>query len=86
MGIYVIIQIICLSWFLTFANDFINEANEILKNKKNIFKIPTKILQCIKCTAFHVTLIWTQDFLLATQISLLAFLLDKYIISTNIKL
>ncbi len=84
--INLILSIVSVSFFATHTSEFIEELNQILKNKRNILKIPGKILMCMKCTSFWVTLIWTQDFLLSTQISLLAFLFDKYILTTPIKL
>jgi len=81
-----IIQLISVFWFFTHTEEFIEELNLILKRFKNIFKIPLKIIGCIRCLSFWGTLIYTQDFVFACQVSLIAFIIDKYVLSTPIKL
>lgn len=81
-----IINLIAVAWFITQAENFLEEINQILKNWKRIFKIPIKIISCIKCASFWLTISWTQDFVLACQVSLFASLLDKYLLSSPIKL
>ena len=82
----IIIKIISLAFFFSHTEEFFDEINLIAEKKKNIIKIPGKILKCIKCNSFWLTLIFSQDFFLATQISLLAYLLDKYLLNKTFTL
>ena len=81
-----IFNIIGISWLVYNSNSFIDEFNIILKNFKKIILIPKKIVSCLMCTSFWVSLVITKDVTLASSVSLLAYLVDKYLISTDIKL
>jgi len=81
-----IIDIIGITWLLIHYNDFIEEFNHILKRPKTIILIPKKILSCMMCTSFWVTLIMTGDICLSGFISMLFYLLDKHLIKTDIEL
>ena len=81
-----IIKIIGITWLLFHYNDFIEEFNQVLKKPKKIILIPKKILSCLMCTSFWVTLIMTGDIFLGGFISMLFYIFDKYIINTDIKL
>lgn len=81
-----IFNIIGISWLVYNSNSFIDEFNIILKNFKKIILIPKKIISCLMCTSFWVCLVITKDVSLSGAVSLLGYLVDKYLISTNIKL
>jgi len=81
-----IIDIIGITWLLIHYNDFIEEFNQVLKRPKRIILIPKKILSCMMCTSFWVTLILTKDICLSGFISMLFYLLDKHLIKTDIEL
>ena len=81
------INIIGIAWLIIHYNEFINIANEILKDKKKVILIPKKIMSCLMCSSFWVGLILTAgDFGVSGFISLIAYLIDKYLISTPIEL
>tara|TARA_Y100000385_G_C13000047_1_gene596760 strand:+ start:865 stop:1122 length:258 start_codon:yes stop_codon:yes gene_type:complete len=81
-----IFNIIGVSWLVYNLNSFIDEFNIILKNFKKVVLIPKKIVSCLMCTSFWVCLVITKDVSLSSSVSLLAYLVDKYLISTDIKL
>ena len=81
-----IFNIIGISWLVYNSNIFIDEFYIILKNFKKIILIPKKIVSCLMCTSFWVCLVITKDVSLSGSVSLLAYLVDKYLISTDIKL
>jgi len=83
----IIINTIGISWLILHYMDFINEFNDILKNYKRIILIPKTIINCFKCLSFWVGLIITGgDVGLSAFISLMCFILDKYLLTTDIKL
>ena len=81
-----IFNIIGVSWLVYNSSNFIDEFNIILKNFKKVVLIPKKIVSCLMCTSFWVCLVITKDVSLSSSVSLLAYLVDKYLISTDIKL
>jgi len=81
-----IFNIVGVSWLVYNSNSFIDEFNTILKNFKKVVLIPKKIVSCLMCTSFWVCLVITKDVPLSGSVSLLAYLVDKYLISTDIKL
>ena len=81
-----IFNIIGVSWLVYNSSSFIDEFNIILKNFKKVVLIPKKIVSCLMCTSFWVCLVITKDVSLSSSVSLLAYLVDKYLISTDIKL
>ena len=81
-----IFNIVGVSWLVYNSNSFIDEFNIILKNFKKVVLIPKKIVSCLMCTSFWVCLVITKDVSLSGSVSLLAYLTDKYLISTDIKL
>jgi len=81
-----IFNIIGISWLVYNSNSFIDEFNIILKNFKKIILIPKKIISCLMCASFWVCLVITKDVSLSGSVSLLGYLVDKYLISTDIKL
>jgi len=81
-----VFNIIGVSWLVYNSNSFIDEFNIILKNFKKVVLIPKKIVSCLMCTSFWVCLVITKDVSLSSSVSMLAYLVDKYLISTDIKL
>ena len=62
-------------------------VKEIFIKPKVVFNIPTKIMSCFMCSSFWVSLIYTNgDIPLSGFISLISFCIDKYLISTPVKL
>jgi hypothetical protein len=82
-----IISILGVAWLLTHYGQFIDIFNDILKKPKRIILIPKKILSCFMCSSFWVAVIVTSGNIpLAGFISIIAFIIDKYLISTPIKI
>lgn len=82
----ILVKIIGIAFLIIHYKEWIEILNGILKNKKRILLIPSKIGGCMMCASFWVALIYTGDIGLSGFISLLAFTIDKYIISSPIKL
>ena len=81
-----IINIIGATWLVYHAPNFIDELNFVLKKPRRVLLIPSKIISCLMCTSFWVSLVITKDVTLASSVSVLGYLVDKYLISTDIKL
>ena len=81
-----IINIIGVTWLVYHVPSFVDELNILLKKPKKIMLIPSKIISCLMCTSFWVSLVITKDVTLAASVSVLGYLVDKYLISTDIKL
>jgi hypothetical protein len=79
--IILFLNMICVSFFLIGVPDMIQSFLDLKKRGARIYDPILKILQCIKCTSFWVTLFFTLSFFTACQVCLLAFIIDKYIIS-----
>lgn len=79
------VNIIGISWLIVNLNDIIDKINNI---KKTNIKDTIKLLStCFKCVSFWVTMILTRgDIGVASCISLLCFIIDKYLIKTEIEL
>jgi len=82
----VLIDIIGATWLLYNLGSFIDEFNILLKSPKKAILIPKKIISCLMCTSFWVCLVITKDVTLSSTVSMAAYLIDKYLISTDIKL
>ncbi len=74
------------TWLVYHAPSFIDELNFVLKKPRRVLLIPSKIISCLMCTSFWVSLVITKDVTLASSVSVLGYLVDKYLISTDIKL
>ena len=81
-----ITNIIGVTWLVYHVPNFIDEFNILLKKPKKIMLIPSKIISCLMCTSFWVSLVITKDVTLASSVSVLGYLVDKYLITTDIKL
>ena len=81
-----IINIIGATWLVYHVPNFIEELNILLKKPRRVLLIPSKIISCLMCTSFWVCLVITKDITLASSVSVLGYLVDKYLISTDIKL
>ena len=84
--IQTITNIIGVTWLVCHVPNFIDELNILLKKPKKIMLIPSKIISCLMCASFWVSLVITKDVTLASSVSVLGYLVDKYLISTDIKL
>ena len=73
-------------WLLVHISDFIDILNMILKDKRKVILIPKIISSCPKCLMFWTALIITGNIGIAGILSILAFLFDKYLLDTDIKL
>ena len=81
-----IINIIGATWLVYHVPSFIDELNFVLKKPRRVLLIPSKIISCLMCTSFWVSLVITKDITLSSSVSVLGYLVDKYLISTDIKL
>ena len=82
-----IINVLGIAFLFNNSKDLSSEVVLIFINPKSIKFIPYKIMSCLMCTSFWVSLIYTSgDIPLSGFISLIAFCIDKYLISTPIKL
>ena len=81
-----IINIIGVTWLVYHTPSFIDELNILLKKPRRVLLIPSKIISCLMCASFWVSLVITKDVTLASSVSVLGYLVDKYLISTDIKL
>lgn len=71
-----IFQLIAVAWFITQGQNWLDEINEVLKNKKHILRLPFIISSCWRCISFWLTLLVTRDFVLACEVSMIAHLID----------
>lgn len=82
-----LINILGITWLLYHYDSFLDVFNMVLKNKKKIILIPKIILSCFKCSTFWTSLVITGGNIpLSACISFLGYLIDKYLINTEIKL
>ena len=82
-----IINVLGLVWLVYHCKDFYFEFRLVCASPKYVFKIPNRILNCLMCLSFWVSLVYTNGNIpLSGFISLIAFCIDKYLISTPIKL
>lgn len=83
----IFIKIIGLAFLLGHYKDFYKELKKVIKKPLYIIKIPFVIIGCLMCCSFWVGLIFTDGNIpLCGFISLVAYLIDKYLIDTPIKL
>jgi len=82
----ILVKIIGIAFLIIHYKEWLDILNDILKKPKRIFLVPSKIMGCMMCSSYWVALIYTGDIGLAGFISLIGFTLDKYIISSPIKL
>ena len=81
-----ITNIIGVTWLVYHIPSFTEELNILLKKPRRVLLIPSKIISCLMCTSFWVSLVITKDITLASSVSVLGYLVDKYLITTDIKL
>ena len=82
-----IINVLGVAFLISHYDDFVNEFVSVWDYPKYMLMIPLKILDCLMCCSFWVSLIYTGGNIpLSGFISLIAFCIDKYLISTPIKL
>lgn len=81
-----ILYIISMGWFLTQLSDFTDELMQVLKKPKKVLQIPSKMLMCMKCASFWLALALTLNFPFACACAMIAYIIDKYLISTPIAL
>ena len=82
-----IINVLGIAFLITNYKSFYRELKLITENPKAILLIPRTIANCLMCCSFWVGLICTSGNIpLSGFISLIAFCIDKYLISTPVKL
>ena len=81
-----ITNIIGATWLVYHVPSFIEELNFVLKKPRRVLLIPSKVISCLMCTSFWVSLVITKDVTFSGAVSVLGYLVDKYLISTDIKL
>lgn len=83
----IVLNVLGLSFLVSHYKDFLKEGLVVVNNPLLITRIPVKIINCMKCSSFWIGLILTDwNLPLSGFISLLGFLVDKYLLSTDIKL
>ena len=72
-----LIGIWLVSWFIT-RFEPLQMVLELLPNKLlfNLFKL---LITCLKCVSFWITLVYTQNIVLASGIAFVSFFYDKFI-------
>jgi hypothetical protein len=72
-----LIGIWLVSWFIT-RFEPLQMILELLPNKLlyNLFKL---LITCLKCVSFWITLIYTQNIVLASGMAFISFFYDKFI-------
>ena len=72
-----LIGIWLVSWFIT-RFEPLQMILELMPNKllPNLFKL---LITCLKCTSFWLTLIYTQNIVLASGMAFISFFYDKFI-------
>ena len=82
-----VFHVLGLAFLVSYHSEFINEFRLIVADPFYILSIPLKIMNCLKCSSFWIGLVLTDlNFCLSGFISLLAFLIDKYLLNTPIEL
>ena len=83
----IIIKVIGVAWLIVHYDSFISIFNDILKDYRRIILIPKQIVSCLMCSSLWVSIIFTNgDIPVSGFISLIAYLIDKYLITTEVKL
>lgn len=78
----IFINIITISFFILGLPDMIRNILDLRKKGAKIYDPIVKMFECYKCVAFWTALIMTGgNFVLATQVHCIGYVLDKYIIS-----
>lgn len=72
---------ITISFFIMGTKDIIGNFIALKNKGAKIYDPFLTMLDCIKCVSFWLTLIMTGSFIIACQVSFVAYLLDKYILS-----
>ena len=72
-----LIGIWLVSWFIT-RFEPLQMVLELLPNKLlfNLFKL---LITCLKCVSFWITLVYTQNIILASGMAFISFWYDKFI-------
>lgn len=72
-----LIGIWLVSWFIT-RFEPLQMVLELLPNKLlyNLFKL---LISCLKCVSFWITLLYTENLILASAIAFVSFWYDKFI-------
>ena len=82
-----VFHVLGLAFLVGYHREFLREFRMIVANPVLITDLPLKILECMKCSSFWFALLLTEwNLPLSGFISLLGYLVDKYLISTDIKL
>ena len=82
-----IINVLGVAFLISNAHSVWRELKSVIDNPKSIIYILNIIMGCLMCSSFWVSLIFTGgDIPLSGFISLVAFCIDKYLISTPVKL
>tara|TARA_R110000787_G_scaffold91823_1_gene193450 strand:+ start:202 stop:459 length:258 start_codon:yes stop_codon:yes gene_type:complete len=82
-----IINVLGIAFLISNTHSVWSELKHVIDNPKSIMYIPNVIIGCLMCLSFWVGLIYTGGNIpLSGFISLIAFCIDKYLISTPIKL
>ena len=81
-----LIILIPLAWLITEVNNIIDKLNECLKGYKKAIRVVLSVFTCLKCCSFWVTYIYTNDLIIAAQVSFIANIVDRYLLTSNVRL
>lgn len=80
--ITILIKAICLGFVLTGLPDIYRNILTIGKRKRLIDFLG--LMNCIKCNAFWIALVLSQDIWIASAASLIAFIIDNYLLGIRL--
>ena len=82
MMMIMIVKIILLSWLVSQTL----ELFQLIRTNFNLWKLLGLVLSCLKCVAFWIGLALTGNIFVACGVSLIAYVLDRFILSRPMKL
>ena len=75
------VNILCVAFFVLGLPQMINSIIKLKEKGAKIYDPFITIIECYKCTTFWVALAMSGSFFVACQLSVIAYIVDKYIIS-----
>lgn len=79
-----VIKIIPIAWLITQLPFMLEGVNQMLKGWRRAIQVLISILSCLKCVSFWLTLVYTRDIVLASQIALISFLIDNHLLKLKL--
>jgi len=78
--------VIPLAWMVIQIPELVDKLNECLKGWKRAVKVVLSVFTCLKCSSFWVTMIYTGDFFTSCLVSFICDIVERNLLSNNIKL